>query len=233
MPESRGVQASVTGAASLHTAVLVFTVTVCTAACMGIGPGTVNRDRFDYTTAIAESWKRQMLLNLVKLRYGDTPIFLDVGQVVAGYTVQSTYTGLATANIFGGSIPRTTIPDASLSLGAQGSFTDRPTITYSPLAGERFARSMMTPLPPTSIMNLIQAGYPADLVLRLTVHVMNGLHNRYGGDLRARPGDPEFYELLGHMRRIQQSGLIGLRVQRPGPEETVVLSLRQRRDPAI
>jgi len=227
------VQASVTGAASLHTAGLVLAVAVCTAACMGIGPGTVNRDRFDYTTAVAESWKRQMLLNLVKLRYGDTPIFLDVGQIYAGYTVQSTYSGSAIANIFGGGAIRSALPDASLSLGAQGSFTDRPTITYSPLAGERFARSMMTPLPPTSIMNLIQAGYPADLVLRLAVHVVNGLHNRYGGDLRARTGDPEFYELLGHMRRIQQSGLIGLRVQRVGPEETVILSLRQRRDPAI
>jgi hypothetical protein len=222
----------VTGVACPRAAVLVFVVAVGTAACMGIGPGTVNRDRFDYTTAIAESWKRQMLLNLVKLRYGDTPIFLDVGQIVAGYTVQSSFTASASANLLGG-VPHPTVPDASLGLGAQGSFTDRPTITYSPLAGERFARSMMTPMPPTSIMSLIQAGYPADVVFRLAVHVVNGLHNRYGGDLRARPADPEFYALLGHLRRIQLSGLIGLRLVRGGPEEAVVLSFRQRRDPAV
>jgi len=47
-------------------------------ACAGIGPPTVSRDRFDYTTAISQSWKSQMLLNLVKLRYGDTPVLLDV-----------------------------------------------------------------------------------------------------------------------------------------------------------
>ena len=29
--------------------------------CAGIGPRTVDRDRFDYTTAISDSWKHQML----------------------------------------------------------------------------------------------------------------------------------------------------------------------------
>lgn len=36
--------------------------------CSGIGPGTVTRDRSDYINAITESWKKQMLLNMVKLR---------------------------------------------------------------------------------------------------------------------------------------------------------------------
>ena len=40
-------------------------------------------DRFDYTEAIAESWKSQMLLNLVKIRYGDTPVFPGVYDAAA------------------------------------------------------------------------------------------------------------------------------------------------------
>jgi len=51
--------------------------------CSGIGPPTVTRDRFDYTAVVAESWKSQMLLNLVKLRYSDAPVFLDVRSSVA------------------------------------------------------------------------------------------------------------------------------------------------------
>jgi hypothetical protein len=54
------------------------------AACPGIGPGPVPRDRIDYGSAIGDSWKEQSLLNIVKLRYADMLIFLEVAQVIAG-----------------------------------------------------------------------------------------------------------------------------------------------------
>ena len=56
------------------TALVLFFLT----GCGGIGPKTVSRDRFEYADAISEYWKRQMLLNMVKIRYSDTPVFLDV-----------------------------------------------------------------------------------------------------------------------------------------------------------
>ncbi|HSB70999.1 MAG TPA: hypothetical protein VLT62_16855 [Candidatus Methylomirabilis sp.] len=199
--------------------------------CASIGPATVTRDRFDYTGAVAESWKSQMLLNLVKLRYSDTPVFLDVGQIVSGYTMQSTFS--ATGNVFSTSGVVPGVPNSSIGLGAQGQFTDRPTITYAPLMGERFARSLMTPIPPPAILSMIQAGYPIDLTLRLAVHTLNGIQNRFGGVARRRPAEPEFYELLARLRRIQDSGAIGMRVRRVNREEAVVLTFRQRVDPAI
>ena len=152
--------------------------------CASVGPGTVTRDRFDYTEAVAESWKSQMLLNLVTLRYGDTPVFPEVGQIISGYTVEGTLSAAGTITSAHGVVPG--VPDSSVLLGAPGRDTDRPTITYAPLVGERFARLLMTPLPPSAILRLIQAEYPVDAVLRLTVHEVNGIRNRYGSDLRAR-----------------------------------------------
>ena len=65
-----------------------------------MGPGTVIRDQFDYGKSVGKSWKIQMLLNLVKLRYGDIPVFMDVGQVVAGYSIQRTLAATASVPTF-------------------------------------------------------------------------------------------------------------------------------------
>ena len=74
------------GLASISMAAIA--ATVC--ACGSIGPSTVSRDRIDYETAIGDSWKQQTLLNIVKLRYGDFPVFMEVAQVIAGYQMQTT-----------------------------------------------------------------------------------------------------------------------------------------------
>jgi hypothetical protein len=98
----------------LHSALLLLTLVGLTAGCV-LGPGTVIRDRFDYSATLADSWKRQMLLNFVRTRYGDTGVFLDVGQIVAGYTVESTVTGSAAWNLFGFSIPHPNVPNNAVS----------------------------------------------------------------------------------------------------------------------
>jgi hypothetical protein len=200
-----------------------------------IGPGTMTRDRFDYSQAVAESWKSQMLLNLVRIRYGDSGVFLDVGQIVSGYTLQSSFS--ASGNLFSfntpGGVNPAGVPSSSIGLGAQGQFTDRPTITYTPLMGERFARSMMMPIPPAALLSLIQSGNPVDLLLRLMVNTVNGIDNRQGGDLRARAADPEFHVLLERLRRIQLSGAIGARVRKGDREDVVLLTFRQKVAPSI
>ena len=169
------------------------------------------RDRFDYTTAISDSWKAQLLLNVVKLRYADAPVFLDVASVISQYGFQGT---VGVSGSWFQNPANSMFSSASQNVTAQGVYLDRPTITYAPLSGEKFARSLMTPIPPAAILSLLEAGYPVDLVLRLTVHAINGIHTRFGGSARTREADPEFYPLAEKLRSIQQSGEIGLRVKK-------------------
>ena len=194
-------------------------------ACSGIGPPTVSRDRFDYTAAISDSWKHQMLFNIVKIRYGDAPVFLDVSSVIGQYQIAGQINLGATFN----SNPWST----SQTLGATGNYVDRPTITYTPIMGDKFARSLMTPIPPPAILSLMQAGYPVDLVFRLLVQEINGIQNRFGGESRARPAAPEFYLVIEKMRRIQSAGAIGMRFIKREDKEATLMVIRGERDPGI
>jgi hypothetical protein len=208
--------------------ILLVAAPLLLSGCAGIGPGTVTRDRFDYTTAISESWKSQMLINMVKLRYGDAPIFLDVASVINSYEVSGS--GSLGASWFH---PSSYALTSSQNLGASGTYANRPTITYSPLTGEKFAKSLMAPIPPSSILTLIQSGYPVDLVFRGLVHSINGVKNRFGGSASARSADPEFYSLIEKMRRIQASGVIGLRIQKLNEAETTVMVFSSKTDKEI
>ncbi|MGZ8435027.1 MAG: hypothetical protein ACXW6T_11890, partial [Candidatus Binatia bacterium] len=116
---------------------------------------------------------------------------------------------------------------------ATGTYGERPTVTYSPLSGDKFARSLMTPIPPAAVLSFLQAGYPVDVVLRLTVHTINGIHSRYGYGARAREADAEFFPLVEKLRNIQQSGQIGLRVRKTGNQAETLIVFSKKVTPAI
>ncbi|HVN25367.1 MAG TPA: hypothetical protein VMT71_15445 [Syntrophorhabdales bacterium] len=195
------------------------------AGCSGFGPLTVSRDRFDYTEAISDSWKRQMLFNLVKIRYGDAPVFMDVSSVISQYQIA--------AQINLGATMTQQPSSSSQTLGTMGQYVDRPTITFTPILGDKFARSMMSPIPPSAILSLMQGGYPVDLVFRALVHEVNGIRNRFGGDARARAADPEFYSLIEKMRKIQLAGGIGMRFTKIDKEAAALIVIRGKRDPEV
>jgi hypothetical protein len=193
--------------------------------CASVGPPTVARDRFDYITAISDSWRTQMLLNMVKLRYGDAPVFLDIASVI-------TQTGVTGTVGVAGSWWQN--PFSSFAgVTAQGTYGEKPTVTFLPMSGEKFARSLMTPIPPAAILNFLQAGYPVDVVLRLAVHTVNGIRSRYGGGARMRDADPEFYPLVEKLGRIQQSGDLGMRVRKTGEQTSTMVIFSKKPSPAV
>jgi hypothetical protein len=205
----------------------IFIVTVLALAavgCSSIGPGSVSRDRFDYSASLSDSWKRQTLLNIVKLRYLDPPIFVDVGQIVSGYTLQTTASALG-----GVTWPSAGQAGGSVSLGAQGQYTDRPTITYTPLTGNKFIKGLMTPLTPDSVFFTIQSGWPADGVMFATVSEINGLKNQGTSIHGVTPPDPKFMRVLQLMREIQLSGAVAMRIkQDTNSQQTTLLTFRSK-----
>src|SRR5689334_22802735 len=58
--------------------------------CASIGTASIRPDRFHYNEAGAESSKEQLLLNLVRLRYGEPIYFLDIGSMLSQRTIGGT-----------------------------------------------------------------------------------------------------------------------------------------------
>jgi hypothetical protein len=200
---------------------------VAPAGCAHLGPKTVAVDRYDYSMAIADSWKRQTLLNIVKLRYLDLPVFVDVASVVAGYSLQ---TGV---NVGGTLSSGKAVQGDFASVGGQAIYTDRPTTTYVPLTGEKFLRGLITPIEPKNIFLLLQTGYAADFILALTVESINGVRNRSITAGTLREADPEFRRVLQLMHEVQASGAFGMRVEEARPKgSTAVLFFRHEDVPA-
>lgn len=178
------------------------------AGCRSFGPGTVPRDRFDYSAALATSWKDTMLLNIVKTRYLDLPIFLDVGQVVSAYTLEAS--GTVGGSLNGVGAPAA--PGNSLALGAAARYSQQPTITYNPMTGDKFLEGFLSPVNPTRVFALVQSGYAADFILQLGLESLNGLRNEpvtLGSKYHA---DPEFFRVLKLLREIQDAHALGIRV---------------------
>ena len=190
--------------------------------CATIGPQTIARDRFRYTDAISDSWKRQMLLNMVKIRYADAPIFLDVSSIISQQLMEAEIQGSLSWNAF--------LPSDSQMLGGRGRYADRPTITYQPLIGEKFTRSLMTPIRPAAILSLVQSGRPVDIVFRVCIESVNGIYNRVGGRARTYPGDPDFYRLISSLRKIQESMAVGMRIQETKDKKQALLMSFRKKD---
>jgi hypothetical protein len=188
-------------------AVLLSLGMLAATGCTHLGPQTVAVDRFDYSSAIADSWKQQTLLNIVKLRYMDLPVFVDVPSIVAGYSMQ---TGVG---VNGTLSSGEAIQGNYASIVGQAIYTDRPTITYVPTTGEKFLRGLITPIDPKNIFSMLQSGYAADFILGLTVESLNGVRNRSTTGGAVREADPEFIRALELLRDVQVAGAFGMRVE--------------------
>ena len=181
--------------------------------CTHVSSRIVVRDRFDYGQSVAESWKRQVLLNVVRVRYADAPVFMDVTSVILSYTVLSN--AEAAATLFSSSAPN------QATVGAAASFTQTPTITYQPLTGDRFMKSMLRPIPPAGVFQMLQTGWSAEMLLRISVNSINGLRNSFRGSA----ADPRFDQLVAAVSRVQRGGGLNIRIEQQKNGEAAIFAI--------
>jgi hypothetical protein len=191
------------------------TLLIClglTGCATKMGSTAIRPDRANYNQAIADSGNEQVLLNLVRCRYRDRPSFLELQSVVSQRSLSQSLSGGASMNIDG--------THNEGMVGASVGYEEKPTVTYTPLQGEDFAKRILTPLTPETILLLSNSGWSIERLFLICVSRLNGLENAPSAT-GPTPDDPpvfeEFQKVAATLRQMQKTGVLTLQVfQTPG-----------------
>ena len=179
-----------------------------------------------------------MLLNIVRLRYIEMPDFLALSSIITSYSYDSSLglSGTVTNN------PSTEILTGNANL----KYTEKPTITYAPLAGQEFAQRLLKPISVDGIFSLGQAGWPVDLLMAIGLQRINNIKNMGFGSVPA-PGEvdkerqfkkeardlKQFSRVLQLMIILADKGVLEVQRKNDGQEEHSQLNFSNNQDPAV
>jgi hypothetical protein len=187
-------------------------------ARQSFGPRTIPYARHDYNEAISRSWDEDLLLNLVRLHYRDSPLFVDITSVTASYTLQKSASLAATTNS-----KRFTLGDVTANAGL--TFSETPVIAYSYLNGEAFAQRLLTPLGASTLEQLSSSGWSLARLMLCCVQSVNGVENAIaaaGPTPDYVPDYERFQRLASLMRTLQVARKLA--IESPNGKETLYLA---------
>jgi hypothetical protein len=186
-------------------------------SCTNVGPKSIRNTRFNYNSAIIDTRNEQMLANLVRLRYRDTPYFIEVSSIATQYLLG--IGGSASVAGIGGTGSR-----AVGGVGGDMRYEERPTITYTPLQGETFVNRLLSPVPMTALVLLSHSGWRFERLLRCCVQRINDVWNAptaAGPTPDLAPDFERFVEVAGLFGEMSEADALDLRYRRLSPEEAL------------
>lgn len=186
--------------------------------CSVLGPSAVRADRTAYNRAGLESSNDQLLLNLLRLRDGEAIYMLELSTVLS----QFEFDARASLGGWWNNIDRIennavnalygldTFATQQSTWGLNAGYVERPTISYSPLQGERFASRYMQPIPFSALVALADSGWRVDQVFECCIQRVNELHNIPVAESvdESRVDSSGFFELMHHLAEWQRNGLL-------------------------
>lgn len=179
-----------------------ITVLLLISGCQSsFGPRALEQTHPAYNQAISNSIEQEMLLNLVRLKYRDRTYFLQISTVTASMSLETSAEVSETINAGAG--------NNLISPFAGIIYADRPTISYTPLQGEEFLKSVLTPISLEAVLVMIQSGWSIKRVFGLSLERMNDLYNApsaSGPTPEIAPKFRKFKRMLELFRELQLVG---------------------------
>lgn len=133
-----------------------------------LGPKAVRYTRMRYNEVVRATNDEQLLMNIVRLRYADSPVIIDLPSITSQFEV-------AGAGNYLGGYGDQVIGRLSLGFG-QLSLRDTPTLSYHPREGREIAKTLLNPLT-SDLFIVVNAGANLEQLLWMTVNDTNDVPN--------------------------------------------------------
>ena len=147
---------------------------VILAACAGIsgclGPKAVRYTRLRYNEVVRDTNDEQLLINIVRLRYADSPVFIDLPNITSQFEIAGR------GNYLGG-YGNQTPGRSSLGFGDL-SLRDTPTLSYHPREGREIAKALLTPVS-ADLFIVVNGGANLEQLLLFSINDINDVSNAY------------------------------------------------------
>lgn len=143
-----------------------------------------------------------MLLNIVRLRYADNPSSLAVSSIAEQREIVSSlkaipfFTSAGAGDV--GSYRGSVLPQAELSSA------NRPTLSYTPLDDQEFARRLFTPISLEGMAYLSKTTWPVSTVFRLYLENLNWVSNAETASGPTPRNPPEYAEFRAGIAALQR-----------------------------
>ncbi len=121
-----------------------------------------------YNESVRVTNDEQLLMNIVRLRYADSPVFIDLPSITSQFEISGG------ANFLGG-YGNQFEGLANLGFGEM-SARDSPTLSYRPREGKEVARTLLTPLS-AELFSVVNAGANIEQLMLLTLNDVNDVGN--------------------------------------------------------
>jgi hypothetical protein len=185
-----------------NSSVLLVFVMIFNSCTSHVGPETIKQERQDFNIALQKTSDEQMLLNLVRMKYRDTGMFLEVSSIASQYVLKNS---LAASGDFQDSFSR------SIGVGAGISYEEKPTVSYTPLQGQKFITRMLTRVSPATLSLLHGSGWSIERLFLVCVERVNSVKNApsaSGPTPSYVPEYKEFQRFAKVLRRLQRADAI-------------------------
>ncbi len=180
---------------------------VLIAGCTSFGPNALQQTRLQYNEAVKTTTEEQLLLNIVRLRYTDTPSSLAVSTIAAQFERTQNFQVTPFFSSTGGDVNRSSFTAILPQLGVGAA--DRPTMSLTPLDDQEFTRKLFTPMTLDGIIYLAKTTWPISTVFRLYLENLNWVSNAQtaSGPTPKRPPDvDEFLRGITALQALQDRG---------------------------